>query len=53
MFLTIVSILSSLVTINFLLLKFSCNKTTKRTKTRQPVVLKLDSDPAELAPTGT
>ena len=32
--------LSFLVAINFLLLIFSCNKTTKKTSTENPVILK-------------
>jgi len=53
MFLTITLTLALLVTVNFLLLKFSCNKTEKKRKTRQPVVLKLDNNSEKLAPTGS
>ncbi len=60
MLLTITLILSSLVTLNLLLLKFSCNKTTKHLKSgKKPVVLKpqihqleKEKEP-QLAPTGS
>ena len=32
-------ILSTLVTINFLLLRFSCNKTKKKTTSEKPLIL--------------
>ena len=40
MIITITLIISSLVALNFLLLMFSCNKTTKRMPAEKPVVLK-------------
>jgi hypothetical protein len=48
----------ALVVINFLLLKFSCNKTVKRTKVRKmPLVLKarttIERETETLAPTGS
>ncbi len=58
MLIKITLIVSILVVINFLLLKFSCNKTIKSVRTNKaPLVLKpeltieLDSQP--LAPTGS
>ena len=58
MLLTITLILSSLVIINLILLKFSCNKTIKSVKIdKKPVVLRtrLTISPTEqtLAPTGS
>ena len=58
MFLTITLIISLLVTINFLLLKFSCNKSKKLTKVnKKPVVLRtrivIPSESERLAPTGS
>ena len=52
-------ILSILVAINFLLLRFSCNKTTKRETLNKPFVIKKPSLPttpqasSQLAPTGS
>lgn len=42
MILTISLILASLVALNFLLLLFSCNKTTKKTDSRLPRTLKTE-----------
>ena len=60
MLLTITLIISVLVAVNFLLLIFSCNKTTKRklTAERKPtfIVTKNTTKPqhsAQLAPTGS
>ena len=58
MLLTITLILLGLVTINLLLLKFSCNKIVKPSKnTRKPVVLRphnnIEASEAALAPTGS
>ena len=58
MILTITIILSSLVAINFLLLMFSCNKTTKRVlEVKNPTLvttkLTKQSDSRQLAPTGS
>ncbi|WP_339893637.1 hypothetical protein [uncultured Algibacter sp.] len=58
MLLTITLILSGLVTINLLLLKFSCNKTARVTKIdKKPVVLRTrnitPSTSQILAPTGS
>lgn len=58
MLLTITLIISSLVIINLLLLKFSCNKTVKPTKIdRKPVILRtritIASTSQTLAPTGS
>lgn len=59
---TITIILSALVSINFLLLKFSCNKTEKRKKIIKPHVIKstikqkvitTESVSGQLAPTGS
>ncbi|MBO6606516.1 MAG: hypothetical protein JJ928_04385 [Psychroserpens sp.] len=58
MILTITLVLSFLVAINFLLLVFSCNKTTKRVVTEEKTVIK-PIKPAkqlatsQLAPTGS
>ena len=53
-------VLSFLVTLNFILLKFSCNKTTKRLSSAKPFVLKkhtttltTQSAPGQLAATGS
>ena len=51
-------LITALVVTNFLLLKFSCNKTVKRTKIRKmPLVLKTETTtvqvPETLAPTGS
>lgn len=58
MLLTITLILSGLVTINLLLLKFSCNKTVKSSKIdKKPVVLRtritMPNTSQTLAPTGS
>lgn len=58
MFLTITISILILVAINLLLLKFSCNKTSKKSKTaKQPAIIKphftSESDSATLAPTGS
>ncbi|PWK19844.1 hypothetical protein LX78_01194 [Xanthomarina spongicola] len=60
MLLTITFILSFLVAINFLLLFFSCNKTTKRTgikETKPTLIIKNNPTkqevPTHLAPTGS
>ncbi len=58
MLLTITLILSGLVIINLVLLKFSCNKTIKSTKIdRKPIILKtriiIPSTAQVLAPTGS
>lgn len=58
MLLTITLILSALVTINLLLLKFSCNKTDKPSKiNRKPVILRtrirIQETSQTLAPTGS
>jgi hypothetical protein len=58
MLLTITLIISSLVIINLLLLKFSCNKTEKISKVnKKPVVLRpgivLSRSTQVLAPTGS
>lgn len=57
-YLIVFSVLCCLVGINFLLLKYSCNKTTTNKKAnKKPIVLstKVTSLPAsqELAPTGS
>lgn len=61
MIITITLILTSLVALNFLLLIFSCNKTTKREKYEQPYIVR-ESKPTvsttklvsrQLAPTGS
>lgn len=52
-------ILSVLVAINFLLLRFSCNKTTKRQPTENPMIIKKpvlatkQQAASRLAPTGS
>ncbi|MGB5419408.1 hypothetical protein [Algibacter sp.] len=58
MLLTITLIISGLVTVNLLLLKFSCNKTKKVVKIdRQPIILRtrieIPSTSQTLAPTGS
>ena len=61
MVLTITLILSFLVAVNFLLLIFSCNKTTKRAVNTKPHVVKEKTPTlisnqlasAQLAPTGS
>ena len=59
---TITIVVSLLVAINFILLKFSCNKTTKKLSIHQDQAIKLKSEkknptkkPAavQLAPTGS
>ncbi len=56
MIFTITILISTLVLINFLLLKLSCNKTTKKIN-KKPIILAdratTLSDSAELAPTGS
>jgi hypothetical protein len=61
MILTITLILTSLVALNFFLLIFSCNKTTKKEKYKKPYIVK-ESKPTvattqlvsrQLAPTGS
>jgi hypothetical protein len=61
MILTITLILTSLVAINFLLLFFSCNKSTNKEKFEQPYIVR-ESKPTvatkqlatpQLAPTGS
>ena len=56
----IIFILSVLVVINFVLLKFSCNKTTRRQEANKPFVVKRNatalttrSAPTRLAATGS
>lgn len=53
-------ILSILVTLNFILLKFSCNKTTRKRKFNKPYVINrstskitTQSPPSQLAATGS
>lgn len=54
MLLTITLIISALVAINFLLLKFSCNKTSKpKTARKKPIVFTLNQGQKRLAPTGS
>ncbi len=53
MILTITLILSVLVSINFLLLRFSCNKTPNKTTSERPVVFRIENEPIMLAPTGS
>ncbi|MEL0456579.1 hypothetical protein WJN01_10090 [Flavobacteriaceae bacterium SZ-1-7] len=54
MILTITLVLSTLIAINFLLLKFSCNKTNRKSEiTKRPVILKLEDRSIVLAPTGS
>lgn len=55
---TITISITSLLIINFLLLKFSCNKTPKQKKiTKRPIVfsekITIVSESQELAPTGS
>ena len=57
---TITLVLTVLVAVNFLLLRFSCNKTAKRELSRKPINLKkpastltTQSAPARLAATGS
>lgn len=53
---TLTFIVAILVAINFLLLVFSCNKTTKKVPTQQPIIRKettILSNSGELAPTGS
>jgi hypothetical protein len=45
MILTIILILSSLVALNFLLLFFSCNKTTKKVDNRKPLRFNTEKAP--------
>lgn len=60
MIMTITLILSFLVIINFLLLLFSCNKTTKKSTIERPKIIKQKTEVAtkqlahnQLAPTGS
>ncbi len=61
MIITITLILSSLVALNFLLLIFSCNKTTKKVTTENKVIFKPTKlqkptkqlTSSQLAPTGS
>lgn len=64
MILNIILILSSLVALNFLLLIFSCNKTSKKLDNRKPPIIKTTKKPTpttvatqlptrQLAPTGS
>ncbi len=58
MLLTITISIFTLIVVNFLLLIFSCNKTTKNVKTtKKPVVfiptISLNQEPQRLAPTGS
>ena len=46
-------ILSTLVAINFLLLKFSCNKTAKKKVSEKPFIIKKPSLKVQTAPTIT
>jgi|26BtaG_2_1085354.scaffolds.fasta_scaffold00651_13 hypothetical protein len=55
---TIILILGSLVVLNFLLLKFSCNRTTKKVISEakpinRPISVPNQSETQELAPTGS
>ena len=55
---TITISISALLAINLLLLKFSCNKTTRRKlENKRPIVLSeritIESESHELAPTGS
>lgn len=54
---TITLTLTTLVAVNFLLLVFSCNKTTRREPARQPRILRKEptkqSALTQLAPTGS
>lgn len=45
----IILILSSLVALNFVLLIFSCNKTSKKIDNRKPPVIKTTKKPTEVA----
>ncbi len=58
MLLTFTLIISFLVAVNFLLLAFSCNKTTKKKESKKPVVLReryttTKQVSGQLAPTGS
>jgi hypothetical protein len=58
MLIKITLIVLFLVFLNFLLLKFSCNKTPKQTKTRKTTVVSkpeitIEQEPQRLAPTGS
>lgn len=58
MILTITLVLSILVAINFLLLAFSCNKTTKKIVTEEKAIIKpikttKEVPSSQLAPTGS
>ncbi len=62
MIITIILILSFLVALNFLLLVFSCNKTSKKLDNRKPRATKTEKAPTlvpsqlqtnQLAPTGS
>lgn len=59
MIINITLIIAILVAINFLLLKFSCNKTVRKNKTsKTPVILRPELNvktisPQHLAPTGS
>ena len=53
MYLTITLIISFLVLVNFLLLKFSCNKEAKKASAKQFTMVKLKSETKILAPTGS
>ena len=62
MVITIILVLSSLVALNFLLLIFSCNKTSKVVKNKKPRVIKQNKpttvvstqlQTGQLAPTGS
>lgn len=62
MVITIILVLSSLVALNFLLLIFSCNKTSKVVKNKKPLVIKQNKpttvvstqlQTGQLAPTGS
>ncbi len=58
MLLTITISITALVAVNFLLLKFSSNKITRKPKVnKKPIVLKpniiLEQEPKRLAPTGS
>lgn len=60
MLLTITTSISALVVLNFLLLKFSCNKTKQRKSTEKPLIIKRRPTvitkqqlPNQLAPTGS
>ena len=58
MLLTFTLIISFLVAVNFLLLAFSCNKTTKKKESKKPVVMRqhlatTKQVSAQLSPTGS